>query len=93
MTVSILHISDLHKESKENYENLLQSLKDDCERYTVQGIKKPEIIVVSGDLIKGGTQNEIKTQYAEVTNFLNRLVNFFIEGDKTKIIIVPEITI
>ncbi|MDR3327366.1 MAG: metallophosphoesterase [Prevotellaceae bacterium] len=89
MKISILHISDLHKESTDNYDNLLQSMKDDCEKYTAQGLKKPEIIVVTGDLIKGGTQTEIKTQYSEVAGFLNNLVRFFLSGDKTRIIIVP----
>ncbi|HAR37169.1 MAG: hypothetical protein A2W86_10510 [Bacteroidetes bacterium GWD2_45_23] len=54
MKTSILHISDLHNESTDNYDNLLQSLKDDCDKYTAEGVKKPEIIVISGDLVKGG---------------------------------------
>ncbi|MDR0604100.1 MAG: metallophosphoesterase [Bacteroidales bacterium] len=89
MKISILHISDLHKEATDNYNNLFQSMKDDCDKYTKKGIRMPEIIVVSGDLIKGGTQNEIRKQYEEVTEFLNKLVGFFLTGDKIKIIIVP----
>ena len=89
MKFSILHISDLHKENADNYENLLQSLKDDCEKYVSNGIKKPEIIVISGDLISGGTTDEIIVQYSIVTNFINLLVDFFLNGDKTKVIIVP----
>jgi predicted phosphodiesterase len=67
----------------------MQSMKDDCERCIAFGIRKPEIIVVSGDLVKGGTQDEIRQQYAEVTVFLECLVDFFLNGDKSKIIIVP----
>lgn len=89
MKVSVLHISDLHKEDSDNYDNLLQSLKDDCERYSAHGIKKPEIIVISGDLVRGGTTTEIIAQYSIVAHFVNDLVNFFLDGDKTRIIIVP----
>ncbi|MCK9435820.1 MAG: metallophosphoesterase [Synergistaceae bacterium] len=89
MKVSILHISDLHKEDSDNYDNLLQSLKDDCEKYVASGIQKPKIVVISGDLIKGGTTNEISTQYSNVTCFINQIVDFFLDGDKTRIVIVP----
>jgi len=89
MKVSVLHISDLHKDNSDNYDNLFQSLKDDCEKYVASGIKKPEVIVISGDLIKGGTTDEIITQYSNVAYFVNQLVDFFLNGDKTKIIIVP----
>lgn len=89
MKVSILHISDLHKEDSDNYDNLLQSLKDDCEKYVASGIQKPEIVVISGDLIKGGTTNEILSQYSNVTCFINQVVDFFLDGDKTRIVIVP----
>lgn len=89
MKVSILHLSDLHKDNSDSYDNLLQSLKDDCDKYTVSGIKKPEIIVISGDLISGGTTEEIKTQYSNVATFINQLVDFYLNGDKTRVIIVP----
>lgn len=83
MRISILHISDLHKENSDNYDNLLQSLKDDCEKYTASGLEKPKIIVISGDLIRGGTTDEIETQYSSVAHFINKLVYFFLNGDKT----------
>jgi predicted MPP superfamily phosphohydrolase len=87
---SILHISDLHKRDEDDYNNVLQSLKDDCDIYTKDHfLKKPEIIVVSGDIIKGGTPNEIITQYAQTNEFLNKLADFFLANDKTRMIIVP----
>jgi hypothetical protein len=72
------------------------SLQIDCEQYIGEGIKKPSIIVVSGDLIEG-TQiasqeealKEIKRQYDEVSIFLQQLVDYFLDGDKSRIIIVP----
>lgn len=88
--VSILHISDLHKSDDERYDNLLQSLLDDSDRYSnTEGILKPNVIVVSGDLINGGKPNEITKQYNEVGIFLNKLVDNFLGGDKSRIIIVP----
>lgn len=89
MKVSILHISDLHKEEGDDFKNLYQSMVDDSIRYMHQGIQKPNVIVVSGDLIKGGNPNEIIKQYEEVYAFLNDLVDYFLDGDKKRIVIVP----
>lgn len=88
-TISILHISDLHKNEGDDFSNLFQSMKDDCERYVRQGITKPNIIVVSGDLIRGGKTDEIKLQYVEAKSFLEDLTTYFLDGDKSKVIIVP----
>lgn len=87
--ISILHISDLHKNDEDDFRNLYQSMKDDYERYKQRGIQKPNIIVVSGDLIKGGTRDEIRKQYKEVKVFLEDLVNYYLDGDKSRIVIVP----
>lgn len=93
---TILHISDLHKPRTANYDNLFASLCIDCEHYTANGLKKPEIIVVSGDLVEGSretdyavAEQEIKKQYEEVGEFLCNLVDYFLDGDKRRIIIVP----
>jgi hypothetical protein len=87
---TILHISDLHKQNEDDYDNVLQSLKDDCFRYCKDfSLPKPEVIVVTGDVIKGGTPSEINVQYTQVEDFLNKLTEFFLENDKSRIIIVP----
>ncbi|MDR2407939.1 MAG: metallophosphoesterase [Bacteroidales bacterium] len=87
---TILHISDLHKQNEDDYENVLQSLKDDCFKYCDDfSLSKPEVIVVTGDIIKGGTPNEINIQYTQVSDFLNKLTEFFLNNDKSRIIIVP----
>ena len=87
--ISILHISDLHKKESYDFKNLYQSIKDDCGRYMRQDIQKPNIIVVSGDLIRGGTSDEIKKQYKETKAFLDDLTSFFLDGDKNRMVIVP----
>jgi predicted phosphodiesterase len=89
-TYSILHISDLHKRDDDDYDNLLQSMKEDCEKYVLRyNLPKPEIIIISGDIVKGGKPEEISSQYSQVSEFLNNLTEFFLENDKSRIIIVP----
>jgi len=89
-TYSILHISDLHKRDEDDYDNLLQSMKEDCEKYVLKyNLTKPKIIIVSGDIVKGGKPEEISSQYDQASEFLNNLTEFFLENDKTRIIIVP----
>lgn len=89
---SILHISDLHKGENNDFDHLFASLCNDADLYD-RDIPKPEIIVVSGDLAEGasgdGAEEKIIKQYEEVECFLNRLVQHFLKGDKSRIIIVP----
>lgn len=90
---SILHISDLHKPANSNLDNLFYSLQKDCEEYAKDEIAKPEIIVVSGDIVEGSKSDDgvniICAQYKEATNFLNKLVDYFLDGDKRRMVIVP----
>ena len=89
---SILHISDLHKGENNDFNNLFASLCNDSDSYE-QNIPKPEIIVVCGDLaeVANGDNADIiiRQQYNEVEEFLNKLVDHFLNGDKSRIIIVP----
>lgn len=93
MKYTILHISDLHKGEGADLNNLFDSLVHDCEIYTQAGIDKPSIIVISGDVINGAEGvdaiAEIRKQYEEVTIFLTNLVDYFLDGDKNRMIIVP----
>lgn len=57
-TVSILQISDLHRDPSNPIRNdaLLSSLENDRARYTRAdnpSVRSPDIIVVSGDVIQG----------------------------------------
>lgn len=87
---SILHISDLHKPENCNLDNLLYSIQKDCEIYTNEGICKPDIIVISGDLVEGSKDDNgediIKKQYAEVGKFLDKLADFFLNGNRMRMI-------
>lgn len=89
---SILHISDLHKGENNDFDHLFASLCNDADSYDRE-IPRPDIIVVSGDLAEGAegedAENVIQRQYVEVEAFLDKLVNHFLGGDKTRIIIVP----
>ena len=92
---TILHISDFHKDKDQRFDNLLSSLKTDVENYVSEAVPKPSIIVVSGDLVQGVKETdaqariELRKQYDEVADFLNKLVEEFLDGDKRRIIIVP----
>lgn len=95
--LSILHISDLHRNSEQWVSNvaLLNSLEHDFHRYSTEPvpIQKPNLIIVSGDLVKGLGEEEalegIHLQYAEATDFLSRLADTFLGGDRDKIVVVP----
>lgn len=58
-----------------------------------EGLRKPEIIVISGDLVEGSKKDNgvdiIKKQYAEAGKFLEKLINYFLDGDRSRMIIVP----
>lgn len=93
---SIIQISDLHKDSDFNYNQLIDSLKSDIANYANLGIYPVKYIVVCGDLIQG-TRNtdiakgnqDIQRQYEEVSVFLHNLVDVFLNGDISRLIIVP----
>lgn len=91
MKYSILHISDIHKAPNVNYDALLQTLERDLGNFTEnEGIVKPSFVVISGDIIQGAhSDEEIRTQYAEAEDFLNKLCNLYLDNDKERLIIVP----
>lgn len=97
--ISILHISDLHRSKGCEISNiaLLSSLLKDKDRYSVSEnpkIQSPDIIIVSGDVIRGsirttGSDAEVQNQYEEASAFLDELTNHFLDGNKNRIIIIP----
>lgn len=96
---SILHISDLHQSPHAPISNaeLISALVGDRDRYIHEDPKiiVPEAIVVSGDVIQGvplGTNNheaQIAQQYTVAEEFLDELVRRFLNGDRSRLVIVP----
>lgn len=96
---SIMHISDLHRSPRDSISNdeLISALVGDRDRYVREepSIEAPQAIVVSGDLIQGtplGTENFatcINAQYVVAEEFLDELVQRFLDGDRSRLIMVP----
>jgi len=98
---TVLHLSDLHRNEDGEVKNdqLLTSLVLDSDNYTnpnFENIPRPNLIIISGDLIYGSRNpddnlafNEVREQYKEAISFLDMLAIEFFDGDKSKIIIVP----
>ena len=100
MNLSILHISDLHRDSNNPIRNdvLLDSLENDCRHFSTEEeprVRTPDLIVVSGDIIHGirsdvpNPNGCLRDQYAEASSFLTQLAERFVGGDRKRVIIVP----
>jgi hypothetical protein len=99
MRFSILHISDLHRDLRDELANgpLLESMVRDVDRFQREtpAISRPSLCVVSGDLIFGvspqrtGWESELNRQYAQAAEFLISLADALFEGDRERIVIVP----
>ena len=94
---TLLHISDLHRTSdpRPSNEELLAAISSDSVRWKAEGIPRPELIVVSGDLIQGvklgvpEADAKIVDQYREANDFLTRLGAEFVNSDRSRIVVVP----
>lgn len=100
MKLSLLHISDLHRDPANPIGNgaLLNSLENDRARYTREQeppIRSPDVIIVSGDIIQGAKpriaepEKELKRQYAEASSFLDQLACRFLDGDRQRVVVIP----
>ena len=94
---TLLHLSDLHRTSEPRLENdeLLDALASDAMRWDREGIPRPDVIVVSGDLVQGvgmdieDPDSTMTAQYAEANDFLQRLTAAFVDSDRSRVIVVP----
>jgi predicted MPP superfamily phosphohydrolase len=100
VTISILHISDLHRDPANPIRNdvLLNSLDNDHRHYTAEekpSIRPPDLIIVSGDIIQGIRFDEkdpeaaLRAQYFEALDFLSKLAIRFLDDDRNRIIVIP----
>lgn len=100
MKLSVLHISDLHRDPDNPIRNdvLLDSLENDRRHYLSEEstkIRAPDLIIVSGDVIHGvradaaDAENELRKQYRQALDFLSRLADRFVKGDKRRVVVIP----
>lgn len=74
---------------------LLDSLENDRRHYTAEQVQSPDLIIVSGDIIHGISadephpENKLREQYQEALDFLSRLADRFVNGDRGRVVIVP----
>jgi hypothetical protein len=96
---SVLHISDLHRSPSENITNaeLISALLSDRLRYVRESpaIQAPDAIILSGDLIQGvpletpDATRLLEEQYATAFSFIETLADRFVDGDRSRVIVVP----
>lgn len=96
---SLLHISDLHRSEADpiGNEELLSTLLADLDRYTREdpAVPAPNAVVLSGDVIQGARLHkadhldELDREYEVALDFLDKLTTEFIDGDRSRVIIVP----
>ena len=96
MKITILHISDLHRITSANVNCLKASFEVEKEFYRANNIPMPSFIVVSGDIIQGSKEDdmrkaheEIQKQYEVASDFLAGLCDIFFGGERGRMIIVP----
>jgi len=86
--ITILHLSDIHRTEDEpvTNSNILEALVADLHRQQEQeGLPKPDLLVISGDL----TQSADKDEYEDAYNLIDALKNELTVPDVSRVILVP----
>ncbi|WP_213289305.1 metallophosphoesterase [Bradyrhizobium sp. sGM-13] len=96
---TLLHISDLHRSPEEPVDNtaLVAALVNDHDRYIGEtpAVPPPDAIIVSGDLMQGARLGQsdwekvVREQYLVAEDFLDQLTKRFLNGDRSKMVIIP----
>ena len=97
---TLLHISDLHRATGEEVltnPELLDSLLNDRDTYRSERppIPPPDVIIVSGDVVRGVPLGDpeyptsLVQQYNEAYDFLVALSDQFVNGDRSRVILAP----
>jgi predicted phosphodiesterase len=100
MNLSILHISDLHRDPDNPIRNdvLLDSLENDRRHYSSEetpAVRSPDLIIVSGDIIHGVSpdapdpEHKLREQYHEALEFMGLLTDLYVKGNRNRVIVVP----
>ncbi|MEK7995700.1 MAG: metallophosphoesterase [Planctomycetota bacterium] len=100
MKLSVLHISDLHRDPDNPIRSdvLLDSLENDRRHYAAEetpAVRSPDLIIVSGDIIQGvrpdapDPEKGLREQYQEALGYLGGLTDRFVAGDRNRVIVVP----
>ena len=99
MPYTLLHISDLHRSPEDPIGNeaLLSSLVSDFARAQTEtpSFYNPDAIIVSGNVIQGALLNDphhahiVEEQYNVALQLLESLTDRFLDGDHTRVVIVP----
>lgn len=97
--LTILHISDLHRDPEHEVTNkaLLNSLEQDRDKYRIETppIPDPNLIIVSGDIVHGvrhdalDAEKELQRQYEQAENYLVELTQRFVGGNRERVVIIP----
>lgn len=96
---SLMHIGDLHRSKAQPVSNveLVSALAADRDNYVNEKIRVPcpDAIVISGDLVQGVPLDSSEypsaliEQYEEAADLLARLADEFLDGDRSRLIMVP----
>lgn len=96
---TLLHLSDIHRSEIDPISNddLISCLIADCKRFPteVPPISRPDAIIVSGDIVQGLSIGSadfpigLTAQYEQALSFLIMLAETFLQGDRSRLVIVP----